>query len=297
MPVIQVSDRVGVVPGGVNIGVVRVDDSRCLLIDTGLNETNAKKALKAVRGDLGSEVVGILTTHAHADHFGGNATVVKRTGARVWAPDFDEAILRYPILQPICLFAGADPLDSLRNNFLLADPSPVDKVIKPGKLSIEGVAIDVVSLAGHSPNQVGYMVEGVFFCADVVLPETVLAKYKIPYLHSVTTHLAALETAAKAECAFAIPGHGLILDSLSPLIDVNRKLIDEVMNQILECTREPMDASHVLTAVLMHFEAPVKDASSFYLLHPTIYAFLSHLERQGAIWHEMIDSGSLWRSA
>ena len=123
---IPLADRVWVLPGGVNIGVLANDDGQIVLVDTGLNESSAKKALKAVREELGSEVVAVLTTHAHADHFGGNATIVKRTGAVVHAPKFDEAFLRYPLLQPASLFGGADPLDTLRGNFLLAEASPVD---------------------------------------------------------------------------------------------------------------------------------------------------------------------------
>jgi glyoxylase-like metal-dependent hydrolase (beta-lactamase superfamily II) len=296
LPVIGLTDRVGVVPGGVNIGVIRIDNEHCILVDTGLNESNAKKALKAIKEDLDCDVVAILTTHAHADHFGGNATVVKRTGARVFAPEIDEAILRYPILQPVCLFAGADPLDSLRNDFLLADPSPVDQVVAPGTLNIEGVELDLISLAGHSPNQVGVLFDGVFFCADVVLPETVLAKYKIPYLHSVSEHLTAIQTARKVDYKVVVPGHGPVLDDLAPLIDINDHLINAVIESILEVTCEPVEANMILTEVLRRFEAPVNDASSFYLLHPTIYAFLSHLERLGALEHEVRNAQSLWRA-
>src|SRR5215213_3429990 len=169
------------IPGGVNVGVLRGEGGRCVLIDTGLNDTSAKKAIKAVREELGGEVVAVFTTHAHADHFGGNATVVKRTGARVYAPAFDEAILRYPLLQPALLFAGADPPPTMRGNFMLADASPVDEIITGDHLSVEGFEIGVVALAGHSPNQVGFLVDGVFFCADIILPENVLEKYKIPY--------------------------------------------------------------------------------------------------------------------
>ncbi|MGH2533794.1 MAG: MBL fold metallo-hydrolase [Thermomicrobiales bacterium] len=86
MAIIELTERVAVVPGGVNVGVVRADGNRCIMVDTGLNETNAKRVLKAIREELGGEVVAILTTHGHADHFGGNAAVVKRTGARVYAP-------------------------------------------------------------------------------------------------------------------------------------------------------------------------------------------------------------------
>ena len=92
-----------VLPGGVNIGVVRIDERHCVLIDSGLNDTSARRALKAARDELGAQIVAIVTTHGHADHFGGNAFLVKRTGADVYAPAFDEAILRYPILQPSLL--------------------------------------------------------------------------------------------------------------------------------------------------------------------------------------------------
>ncbi len=191
----QLADRVWVVPGGVNIGVLAGEDGQFILVDTGLNDTSAKKALKAVREELGGEVRFILTTHAHADHYGGNATVVKRTNACVYAPPFDEAFLRYPLLQPAMLFGGADPLDALRGNFLLADPSPVDRLMQVGTNAIAGLAVEAIPLYGHSPGQLGYVIGDVFFCADVVLPQNVLDKYRIPYLFSLTDHLDALQRA------------------------------------------------------------------------------------------------------
>ncbi|MDP9367232.1 MAG: MBL fold metallo-hydrolase [Chloroflexota bacterium] len=290
---VELGDRVSVLPGGVNIGVLRGDDHRCVLIDAGLNETSAKKALKALR-QAGGEVVAILTTHAHADHFGGNAAVVKRTGARVYALAFDEAVLRYPLLQPMTLFAGADPLETLRGNFLLADPSPVDEVVQPGSLLVEGIEVEVVPLPGHSPNQVGYLVDGVFFCADVVLPESVLAKYKIPYLCSVTDHLGALDTAEAVACQVAVPGHGEQVESLAGLVRANRALILEVMERVAFLAQEPVTAEGILTDLLNHYAAAVTDAPSFYLLQPTVYAFLSHLHRQGRLTHEVRHGQSLW---
>src|SRR5690348_12342527 len=140
---VELGPRAFVAPGGVNVGVLRGDGGRLVLIDAGLNETSAKKALKAAREEAGGEVVAIVTTHAHADHFGGNAAIVKRTGAQVYAPVFDEAFLRYPLLQPIALYGGADPLDTLRGNFLLAEPSPVDVVIEPGPLVIAGIEMEI----------------------------------------------------------------------------------------------------------------------------------------------------------
>jgi glyoxylase-like metal-dependent hydrolase (beta-lactamase superfamily II) len=293
---IPLADRVWVLPGGVNIGVLGNDDAQIVLVDTGLNASSAKRALKVVREELGGEVVGVLTTHAHADHFGGNATIVKRTGAVVHAPNFDEAFLRYPLLQPASLFGGADPLDTLRGNFLLADASPVDTIVEPGAHEIVGIRVEAVPLHGHSPGQLGYLVGDVFFCADVVLPATVLDKYRIPYLFSLTEHLAALERARGTPHRVAVAGHGPILedDQLDLAINLNAALAERVAAAILDLTATPRSAESILEGILRRFDAPVADAPSFYLLQPTVFAFLSHLHRSGEIRHEIRDGRSLW---
>jgi glyoxylase-like metal-dependent hydrolase (beta-lactamase superfamily II) len=287
-----------VIPGGVNIGVLVNDDEQIVLVDTGLNESSAKKAIKVVREELGGEIVAVLTTHAHADHFGGNAALVKRTGATVHAPRFDEAFLRYPLLQPASLFGGADPLDTLRGNFLLADPSPVDAIIEPGAHQIAGIRLEAVPLFGHSPGQLGYLAGDVFFCADVVLPENVLDKYRIPYLFSLTEHLAALERARGIPHRVAVAGHGPVLEGgqLEAAADRNAALAHRVAEVILDLTTTPRTAEAILEGILRRFDAPVVDAPSFYLLQPTVFAYLGHLNRVGAMTHEVRDGQSLWTS-
>ncbi len=293
---IPLDERVWVIPGGVNIGVLANGDGQIVLVDTGLSESSAKKALKVVREEIGGEVVAVLTTHAHADHFGGNATVVKRTGAVVHAPVFDEAVLRYPSLQPAFLFGGADPLDTLRGNFLLADPSPVDHIVEPGPHEIAGIGVEAVPLYGHSPGQLGYLAGDVFFCADVVLPANVLDNYRIPYLFSLTDHLAALERAREVPHRVAVSGHGPILDDgqLAGVIELNAALVQRVAEAMLELVATPRSAEAILEGILQRFGAPVADAPSFYLLHPTVFAFLSHLHRSGEIGHEIRAGRSLW---
>lgn len=293
---LSLAERVWVVPGGVNIGVLANAAGQFVLVDTGLNDSAAKKALKAVREELGGEVVAILTTHGHADHFGGNATVVKRTGAAVHAPAFDEAVLKYPLLQPALLYGGADPIDTMRGRFMLADASPVDVIVQPGPHEVAGIAVEAIPLFGHSPGQLGYLVGDVFFCADVVLPASVLEKYRIPYLFSLTDHLQSLDHAATIPHRVAVAGHGAILEEgdLAKLIGENRALADRVLDATLELTATPQTATHVLQGLLQRFGAPVADAPSYFLLQPTAFAFLSHLHRQGLVRHEIVDGASVW---
>lgn len=295
----QLGERVWVVPGGVNVGAIRTPAGGILMIDTGLNETNGKKALKAIRDEVGGEVVAILTTHGHADHFGANAAVVKRTGARVLAPRLDEAVLRYPLLQPALLFGGADPPETMRGGFMLAEASPVDAVIAPGPLVVEGVEIEVVDLAGHSPGQVGYFIDGVFFCADVVLPDAILTKYRLPYLFGVSDHLRALDRAAGVRCGVAVPGHGPVLDAggLAGAVARNRSLVEAVAVAVLELAAAPTTAEAILTGLLRRFGSPAADAPGFYLLQPTAFAVLAHLHRDGRLLHQVADGRSLWTAA
>jgi glyoxylase-like metal-dependent hydrolase (beta-lactamase superfamily II) len=153
-----------------------------------------------------------------------------------------------------------------------------------------------VPLFGHSPGQLGYVAGDVFFCADVVLPENVLDKYRIPYLFSLTDHFQALERARTVPHRVAVAGHGSVLTDgqLGELIERNAALAYRVADAILELTVGPRSAETILEEILRRFGAPVTDAPSFYLLQPTVFAFLSHLHRQGEIAHEVRDGQSLW---
>ncbi|HQY30687.1 MAG TPA: MBL fold metallo-hydrolase [Thermomicrobiales bacterium] len=291
----KLTDRVYALPGGANIGIVLVDDAHGVLIDSGLNESSGRKALRAAREELGAEITAIVTTHGHADHFGGNQFVVNRTSATVYAPALDEVILRYPILQPALLYGGADPIDAMRTSFMLADASPVDVIYDAGLLNIAG--LEAISLAGHSGNQMGILVDGVFFAADVVLPESILEKYRIPYLYSVTDHLVALDACTAVNATCVVPGHGPILDSLFDLRDQNRAIVLETAEAILDVCATPQDTSTIMTAALNARGANVTDAAGFYLLQPTIQAYLTHLTRSGALNHAVTGNRSLWERA
>ena len=289
----RITGRVGYVPGGVNVGVIRLDDRAALMVDTGGNESNGLRALKAIRAE-GSDVTGILATHAHADHFGGNAAVVKRTGAAVWAPEIDEAILRHPELLPTLLFGGASPPAPLRDRFLLATPSPVDHVVTAGLLRIGNIEIEVIPLPGHSPGQVGYLIDGVFFCADIVLPPEALGKHPVPYLVSVGNHLDSLSRAEAVPHHLAIPGHGPPLDRLGEAVAANRAVAERLLDAVAGAVLTPLPFWPIMTAVQETFGITVTDPAGYYLVQSSVYAALAHLEDDGVIRQEIVANAPAW---
>lgn len=290
---VRLTDRVSYAPGGVNIGVVFDDDDGAVLIDTGLNDSSVRKVLRDLDA-VGRHVTNIVVTHGHADHFGGNAFTVKRTRARVHAPRWDETVLRYPLFQPLCLFAGADPPASMRTGFLLAEASPVDVIYDAGPLDVLGPGIEAVSLAGHSGNQMGILVDGVFFCADVILPERVIDRYKMPYLYSVRDHLPSLDRAESVDHSVAVPGHGPVLEHVSIGVEPNRGLVVAVAEMLPDLCAQPRSADDLLATVLDHLGADPVDAPGYYLLHPTMYAYLTYLATEGVLENIIERGRSMW---
>jgi glyoxylase-like metal-dependent hydrolase (beta-lactamase superfamily II) len=280
---VELSDRVGYVPGGTNIGIIRNDANHVTLIDSGLNDTIARKVLRVVREQLQSEVVAILNTHGHADHFGANAFVQKRTGCEIWAPSIEATFIAHPILQPALLYGGADPLDALRSRFLLAEPSLIGGTLQAGPLDYFGKAMEMIPLPGHSPNQMGVLVDGVFFCADVVFPEAAIEKFRIPYLYGLTVHLASLDISTTVETHVVVPGHGAHAKTIDDLVALNRAAIDTVLEGIREVLTTPLTSDDVCTQLFRLLEVPVADAQGYYLLRPTINAYLAHLDRIGEV--------------
>ncbi len=115
-----------------------------LLIDAADDPPRLLDLLDAATGDL----VGIVTTHRHADHTGALAAVAARTGA--------------PVL------AGEPDADHL--------PVPADRRLRHGDtIAVGSLVLDVVALRGHTPGSVALAltVDGVpplVFTGDSLFP-------------------------------------------------------------------------------------------------------------------------------
>ncbi|HUG17324.1 MAG TPA: hypothetical protein VMM78_20125, partial [Thermomicrobiales bacterium] len=118
----------------------------------------------------------------------------------------------------------------------------------------------------------------------------------LPYLYSVTDHLAALNRAETVPHDVAVPGHGPILSHVSAGVQANRALVEQVASIVIELCAEPRMPEDLLADLLVRLGGAPPDAASYYLLHPTIFAYLSHLERIGAVAHHIDRGRSLWSS-
>ena len=274
----QISDNVYYIPNPVNIGVV-VDDSNALIIDSGLDKEAGRRIFKLLnKHDL--TLKAIINTHSHADHFGGNNYLINKTGAKVYASEIEAGVIQYPYLEPFYLFSAHPPKD-LMSRFLMAKPSKVDCIIKNQDIiEFYSLKLKIISLPGHSPNQVGIEVENVLFCADTVFSKNIIDKYKIPLFIDIETQKKTLEFVEKSKYDCYIPSHAEMTEDIADLVNTNLEVIEKVENFVL-LVNKPKTTEQIFKEICSHFGIKISNLVEYYLMTSTIKAYLSYLYNKG----------------
>jgi len=142
-----------------NSYIVRADAtaSRAVIVDPG----EEPERLLAAAESLGVEIEAILVTHCHFDHIGAVAPVARATGAAVYCPAIERAVL-------------ADVMSWVPPGFGPFESYEADHTVAGGeRLQMAGLEIDVVFTPGHSPGHVTYATSGALLSGDVLFQGSV----------------------------------------------------------------------------------------------------------------------------
>ena len=291
---VTLSDGIHYLPGAVNVGVVvATDTGGCVLIDSGADKDHAKRILKACRSQS-IEPVAIVNTHSHADHYGGNAYLQEALGIPAYSPIFEEATLRYPILEPITLWSGARPPMALQNKWLLAPASGTKILNEAGLREINGVALELLDVSGHAHIQFAVRVRDVLFAADAVFGAAILAKYPLQFMVDVQHVREAIEAVRSADARVTLPGHGEPTGDADALCDANLKALERASNAVLLACGEPATLPEVIERVCAMLEVTIQDLTRFVLNQTAVLAHLTDLEERGLVQHAVIRNRLVW---
>ena len=281
MDLIRLTENAYLLRGGSNAGLI-VHDGRAVLVDTGLDKDTAKKILRHVDA-LEVKLAAVVITHAHADHFGGAATVKARTGAPVYAPALEAAIVENPILEPLYLFSGALPPAELKHKFTLADACKVDALLAPGEVVIADMPIAAIPAPGHAPNQVMVAGGGVCFVADAVFAPDVLQKHGIPFMVDPDAWLATLSILPQLDGQYAafVPGHGSAVPSLAAWVVENIERLTSVRAAVEAALAQTDDLGQIIHLTASSIGLTIAVPVTFWLTQTAVLACLASLQRAG----------------
>lgn len=278
----KINDNVYYIDSAVNMGLVISPKGEALLIDTGIDGSAAKKALKLIK-DAGFSLSGIILTHSHADHCGGAPHLAKATGVPVYATALEKAVIESPLWEPLYLFSGAYPPSPLLNKFFMAPGVAVSRTVSPGMISAGDIDVEIVDLAGHSPGQIGVAAAGVLFCADSVIAPEVVEKHGIPLNSHLARAIEAFDLLEAREDSLFIPAHGSPVSDIRPVVAANRSRVEETIAALLALLEKPRTAEELLAESCARVGISINNIGQHCLMNLTVMAYLGYLLEKGLI--------------
>ena len=289
MELIKLGEKTYYIKNRTNIGVYQIDSESVYLIDTG-NDSDAGGKILKIMDEQGWTVKGIINTHSHADHIGGNSFIQKKTGCPIYLYGAERGFTEYPMLESAFLY-GAFPPSSLQNKFLLAKESevePIENHLPEG--------LEMFHLLGHSYDMIGIKTsDDVYFLGDSLLSEETISKHHLFFLYDVKEFLNTLDFLSTLHGNFYVPSHGDVTSSISSLISLNREKVLEIIEKILEFCKTEKTFEELLKYMFDTYQQSI-NINQFVLFGSVLRAYLSYLHNEEKIDYLFHENRMFWKS-
>lgn len=287
---VKVTDCCYYIESPSKVGIYKRNDTDVYLIDSGSDKNSAKKTLK-ICSEQGFIIKGIINTHAHADHIGGNAYIQEKTGCDIFCSTIDRPFIEHPIINPLHIYGGYIPQE-MEHKFFLAKKS-VTKDISSTDFPSELKTYDI---SGHSLGMIAIVTpDNIAFVGDIVSSEEIIKKYGITYLLDIKKHLESLTFVENMSADKFIMSHVETVDDIKPLIKLNRDKLYEICDMILAMLKEPLTFEVLLQKLFYHYELRMS-IRQHSLVGSTVRSYLSYLKNEGKVDVIIDDNLILWKT-
>ena len=280
MKLTQVKGNTWVLEGDALMPLYKLDDHRCVLLDTGLKEE--QEGIEAALAGAGLTPVGILSSHAHTDHCGNNRYFQQERGVKV-ALTAEEAGLCSSLLALKCYFVLL-PLEMVDEQAAHMVHRP-DVYVPPvdGAFEFCGAVFHIIHSPGHSAGHICTVTpDGVCSIADAVLGHE-WKDVKLPYNLNHATAEASREKLRGLEYDTYILAHRDICgrEEFLDLVEHNQQLLHRRAEDILALVTRPMTAGEVNAKVCEAYQLFTKRLRRALWVERNVRFFLEYLVDRG----------------
>lgn len=281
------------IPGATNIGVYSYKNKNCMLIDTGINNSKARKVDEELQA-ASLHAKYIINTHAHSDHGGGNKFFTDTyPGCEVYASEGTALYFKNPDIYPSMLYSAPSSIKSLNGT---VSPSKVDFTLRDGINKINDEKFEILSTPGHCIGHIAITTpDRVCFLGDSIFSSMILEKYKLPNLVDIEAQLSTLEKLSHIDADYFVVAHAQEIyskEGILELIDENRKAIELYEAQIMELLNQPYTKEGIVESIIILNDMEM-DFKEYHITCSTISAYLNYLYTRDKIKYS-IEDGKLY---
>ena len=272
MELIRLTEKTCYLRNVTQIGLYVPDGRQAWIIDTGVDKIVGKRILKIVK-EQGWQVAGIINTHSHADHIGGNAAIQEQTQCPILCSRVESGFIESPQLEGAVLYGGC-PDGLLSGKFYRAQPSQTQSgwsQLPPG--------LSVFPLYGHAGGMVGVRTDDeVYFIGDAVLDEAGLAKHPISYTYDVRAFLETLDWLDRnLQGKTVVPSHAPVTTDIVSLTAASRRNALENLALVESlCAQAPATQEEICKQVFDHYGLEC-DFGMYQLNASTLRGYVAYL--------------------
>ncbi len=272
-----------------NVGVYKVNDTDVYFIDSSSRAESAQEILEIINV-RGWRLLGIINTHAHADHNGGNAFLQQKTGCKIFSGGLEAAVTENTLLNTVSLIGGFPP-EELKSCLLYAEKSNVLPFSDPSFPK----ELETISLPGHSADMVGIRTpDNVVFTADALISERAAEILHLTYIFDIEKQLETLQKLKSIKADIFVPSHSKATDNIEHLIEINESLIYSVKNDILKLLITPLNFDDLLAKIIELYKIKI-NTEQYVLIASTLRNYLGWMKNEKVIDFCFIDNMLLWK--
>ncbi len=298
MKLTNISGATYYIKGGTNTGIYVFEDNSAMIIDAGISGLRTNKISRLLEENK-LELQYIITTHEHDDHYGANYELKEiYPKAEILSSYYSKLYLENPELFSKYIMGGKSN-HIMDSKFISRYKGPiiVDRVLEEGIVDINKIEFQIIELKGHTPGSIGILTKDkVLFLGDVLVGESLLARYDFLFLYDVEEQLKTLDKLQSIEFDYVILGHNkeiLTKDESKELIEKHRQAIYKYINQILAYLETPKGVENLLKEIIQNNNLS-HNYKEYHFFKSSLISLISYLLDNKLINYKLIDGELLY---
>ena len=265
------------------IPLYKIDEKRCILLDSGLLEQQAE--IHAVLQKHRLTCVGILGSHAHMDHAGNHRFFQKTYGATVAMPLGEVGILASQLGMGLSIY-NLSPGQISRESHLRGIECVADVIIQPkdGQVTLHGVTFDVIHTPGHSVDHIAIRTpDQVAYLGDAIMTGPTLFRAKFPYAFSMASYFESLRALASIEAKMYIASHFGVYPEIASLVETELAFLQNRMLELLALVQGDITVEDLAFRICQEYGIRPKIPSDMAYFERAARTYLHYLNDLGLL--------------